>query len=64
MVFDTARPVEMRRFTQTEEAQLNEKPELLSLLAIEAYERFDIPKGVGLLEARGDGDDPPVAPQR
>ncbi len=61
MVFDTARPVEMQRFTPTEEAQLNEKPELLSLLAIEAYERFDIPKGAGLLEARGDGDDPPVA---
>jgi len=55
MVFDKARPVEMRRFTPTEEAQLNEKPELISLLAIEAYERFDIPRGVGLLEAGDDG---------
>ena len=60
MVFDTARPVEMRRFSPEEEAQLNEKPELLSLLAIEAYERFDIPKGVRLLETTGNGDDPPV----
>ena len=50
----------MRRFSPEEEAQLNEKPELLSLLAIEAYERFDIPKGVGLLETPGDGDDPPA----
>jgi hypothetical protein len=62
MVFDTARPVEMRRFTPTEEEQLNKNPDLLGLLAIEAYERFNLPKGVGLLEAQSDGDDPPVAP--
>jgi len=60
MVFDIARPVEVRRFTPTEEAQLNEEPELLSHLAIEAYERFKIPKSVGLGEQKADGDAPPV----
>jgi hypothetical protein len=52
MVFDTARPVEMRRFTPAEEKKLNEKPEDLSLLAIHAYETFKIPKGIGLKEAK------------
>jgi len=61
MVFDTARPVEVRRFTPTEEDLLNKKPELLNLLAIEAYERFDIPKGVELMETRSNRDKPPVA---
>lgn len=61
MVFDSARPVEMRRFTTTEEEQLNENPDLLALLAIEAYKRFNLPKGVGLLEAQSDDDDPPAA---
>lgn len=51
MVFDAARSVEVRRFTPTEEAQLDESPELLSVLAIEAYQRFGIPEGVGLLES-------------
>lgn len=60
MVFDTARPVEMRRFTAAEEARLKEKPDHLSLLAIEAYERFEIPKDLGLLEATVDADTPSV----
>lgn len=51
MVFDTARPVEIRRFTPAEEAKLKENPEVLNMLAIEAYERFKIPKHVGLMES-------------
>jgi len=61
MVFDTARPVEMRRFTLEEEEQLNKNPDLLGRLAIEAYERFKIPKGVGLREAQSDDDNSPAA---
>jgi len=57
MEFEPPRPVEMRRFTPEEEAKLNEKPELLDLLAIEAYEHFDIPKGHKLLEAGSNGED-------
>lgn len=53
MKFEPARPVEMRRFTPEEEARLNERPDVLGLLAIEAYEQFNIPKGVGLSEAGG-----------
>ena len=53
MEFEPPRPVEMRRFTLEEEARLNEKPELLDLLAIEAYEQFEIPKGHTLLETGG-----------
>ena len=53
MEFESPRPVEMRRLTPQEEARLNEKPEILDLLAIEAYETFDIPKGHTLLEAGG-----------
>ncbi len=60
MMFGTARPVEMRRFTSTEKAKLNEEPELLSQLAIEAYERFEIPKDVGLREATVDGEASPI----
>lgn len=56
MVFDTARPVEMRRFTETEEEQFTKNPDLLGQLAIKAYERFKLPKGVGLLEGQRDGD--------
>jgi len=55
MEFESARPVEMRRFTQEEEARLCEKPELLDLLAIEAYEKYDIPKNHKLSESGGNG---------
>jgi hypothetical protein len=55
MEFEPARPVEMRRLTPEEEARLIDKPELLDQLAIDAYERFHIPKDVGLLEAGTDG---------
>ncbi len=60
MVFDTARPVEMRRFNREETALLNEKPELLSQLAMKAYERFDIPKGVKLFETISNDDSLPI----
>jgi len=56
MEFESARPVEMRRFTQEEEARLDEKPELLDLLAIEAYEKYDIPKNHRLSES-GDNEE-------
>jgi hypothetical protein len=59
MEFESPRPVEMRRFTPEEEARLNENPELLDHLAIEAYEQFDIPKGHKLLEAGGNTVDVP-----
>ncbi len=58
MLFESSRPVEMRRFTPEEEVRLNEKPEHLDLLAIEAYEQHDIPKGHGLMEAGGKKENP------
>jgi hypothetical protein len=71
MVFEPARPVEVRRFTPDEEKLLNEQEkhpdgqecrldedrDALQQLAIAAYERFAIPKGVGLLELRTDSVD-------
>lgn len=56
MEFESSRPVEMRRFTPEEEARLNEKPELLDLLAIEAYQQLDIPKGHELMVAGSSGE--------
>lgn len=50
MTFGTAWPVELRRFTKEEEDALIENPDLLDELAIKAYDRFKLPKGVGLLE--------------
>jgi len=58
MVFDTARTVEMRRLTQSEEGRLMQDPDLLGQLAAEAYERFKIPMGVELREGRPNADRP------
>ena len=64
MEFESPRPVEMRRFTLDEEAKLGKKPEDIDLLAIEAYKRFEIPKGHTLLEAGAtEGDAPDVPPK-
>ena len=61
MEFESARPVEMRRFTPEEEARLNEKSELLDQLVIKAYEQFDIPKDHKLLEAENNEEAAPDA---
>lgn len=56
MEFDPPRPVEMRRFSEEEERRLNDNPEVLDLLAIEAFKHFDIQKGRKLLEASSDAE--------
>ena len=61
MVLKPARAVEVRRFTQAEEEKLFKNPESLGQMAIEAYKRFKVPKGVELLESQNGCDDPSVA---
>lgn len=55
MEFERPRPVEMRRFTPKEEAQINERPDSLNKLAMKAYKKFGIPKNLKLLEAKQKG---------
>lgn len=63
MKFDAPRPVEMQRFSRAEEELLTKNPNALARLAAEAYERFELPEGVGLLEGRKKDSDAGTAPE-